>query len=106
MQTQPTFLPVVALARLAQVNRSTVYRGLAIGALKPDAFVAEGNVAVPVFLPERAVDVVRLQTRKARGTSATKISNPCSCPEHRSQTPHGVEHRSAVDEPSDAANKQ
>ncbi len=66
MQTPPTFQPVLGLARLAGVSRTLVYRLMATGELAPDAYVAERGVQMPVFLPERAVVVVRAQRRPSK----------------------------------------
>lgn len=107
MISQPPILDTaLGLARRAGVNRAVVLRLLSTGDLVPDAFVQGlgGANTAPVFLPAKAVDILRLQKisrRYARvpRSRASKILNLCTGPELRSQgtdvvepCSHGEEH--------------
>lgn len=48
-------------ARRANVARSVVLRLLASGAIAPDAFIQRADSLVPLLLPERTAEILRLQ---------------------------------------------
>lgn len=79
----PTFQTATGLARRAGVHRAVVLRLLAQHLLTADAFVdGLGGAAVsPLFLPDRAIDVLRLQRvshREVCAGAASKITFPAS----------------------------
>jgi hypothetical protein len=59
--TIPAYDVPAALARRAGVHRAVVVRLLACGALVPDGYLNRTDVLIPLLLPERAADVLRLQ---------------------------------------------
>lgn len=64
--TAQFFHTTASLSRVASVNRSVVTRLLSQGLIEADGFIeplAGAGAPTPIFLPHRAVDVVRLQRK-------------------------------------------
>lgn len=59
------YLTLSALSRRAGVNRAVPMRLLAGRQLEPDAFVRIGDEPQPLFLPDRAIELVRLKSETA-----------------------------------------
>lgn len=64
---QITYTTGFGLARTAGVTRPVIMRLLASGAIAPDAYLEYNGQRQPLFIPTRAVEILRLQAR--RGTS-------------------------------------
>jgi hypothetical protein len=60
LQSLKTFMTVTSLAARAQVHRDVVIRLSARGELQPDALLEFGQQTQPLFIRDRALDVLRL----------------------------------------------
>jgi hypothetical protein len=73
--TPPTLSTGKALARRAGVHRSVVQRLIAGKSIAPDAYLEIGvaGAVAPLFLPDRAIEVLR-QAQAPRRPLAPKIA--------------------------------